>query len=105
MSLDAATLKQWFIMGALALELAAVIVLALDLRRQGKALKEQRLFIAAVDQAVHTADGERIYEVMRLESRIDRLQKKVEGGDPSKPSGWGDSLDLTKFNWQKPPPF
>lgn len=65
--------------------LAFVVAIAwwLDRRRQ-------RARIVALEQ-----------QLMALDSRQDRLQELIDG----KKRTWGDSLDLTKFNWQKPGHF
>jgi hypothetical protein len=38
-------------------------------------------------------------DVRKQTARIDRMQRD------DKRRGWGDSLDLTRFNWRRPPPF
>jgi hypothetical protein len=40
-------------------------------------------------------------QIDALGARQDRLQSVIDG----KREGWGDSLDLTRFHWQRPGPF
>lgn len=99
--MDAGTLKQWVFAAALALDGAAVAWLAWGGKRHGEQLTRLRTLVSRLDAVVEQVERNQAHAEMRLDARIDRVMNKVDG----KRTGWGDSFDLTKFNWKKPDPF
>lgn len=92
---------------AVALSTLAFIVAIgwwLDRRRQRARIGAVEQQVMALEQQLETLESRQNrvdQQAMALDSRLDRLQGLIEG----KRQSWGDSLDLTKFNWRKPGHF
>lgn len=85
----------------------ALAGLTLDGFRQRRIVRglERDLVLVAWEACAGRAAAARLeQDVMNLSARLDRMQKKLPNTAPRSP-GWGDSLDLTKFDWRKPGPF
>jgi hypothetical protein len=78
--------------------LAALSFLAMACLAWGGRIHAREL--AKVSRDLGSLRGDETQDDVRKQTaRIDRMQRD------DKRRGWGDSLDLTRFNWRRPPPF